>query len=372
MIPVPYIFLLFFTLLWVSCTQSKDGAMSLSTQNETLTGKGFYLVAELDSSRRVHLSQDSISLRLDSLWGVSTCFLQNLQVQSRIENDSVLMLHIDVQLEADPDALCASTLFLPDTLLRIPMQPHWESIRQIVVEGTPKSHLWPDSIRPEDPAWTSHYLDSIWVRSGKLQRDTLSFYLDSLFTIPEHWPRRTPGDTSLLIQLDSNSIQEYAWFTVLSSCTKEPISCPTRPDTLWPRSWILGDTAQVTVRFVCADTSKTYCQGNTYSVDSSTASPIQLRSDTTRYTSSYIIEKSNHCSVLDSWNPIQGTLAAKNKIRFDRTIFLPSPTEPICISALENQWLVINAYNSELVTDSAQIQEILNAFEQASISDPMP
>jgi len=341
--------------------------MDLSPDGTSYTGKGFYLSAELDSSRRIHLIQDTLSIRIDSLWAVSSCFLEALELRDSLV-DSTLFLRFDVPLRSTGDPACATSLFLPDTLLRIPMRASWSSIRRIIVTGTPRSTVFPDTSKNAVP--DSPYLDTILVRSGQIIRDTASFYLDSLFFDKNHWPRRTPGDTSLLLRLDSQTVYEHPWRPVGTSCANILEDCPTITDTLWPTTWYKGKTAYIQLRTVCADTSRVYCAANGYTVKD-TSAELAHYSDTTRHTSLYYLEPTKPCTGLDYWGPLSGTLSAKSHVYLPRGLFVPDANETDCMAGAISGWHIVNLTTNREITDSSFAHELLDDAARASIADTL-
>lgn len=358
-------------MLLGACTQSRDGAMDLNPDGNVQQGTGFYLVAELNDSHRIHLSQDTLRIRLDSIWAISHCFLDSLVLHDSLVNDTTLFLRYEVRLLSDGDPSCPSRMFLPDTLLNVPMRANWNAVRQIIITGTPRSDIIQDTTR-QDSAWFhDSHLDSIRVRRGTLASDTFFFYFDSLYFDPALWPRKTPGDTAVLMRLDSLKARSYAWRPVQATCNDIRDNCPTRPDTLWPTSWLGSVTTFVTIRPVCSDSTRTYCSATAYQTDTTNAGDIQSHPDTTFYSSLYYIEKNGTCAGLGYWGPIQGTLQAGYSASLIREAFNPAADEPDCSSNAVPGWLILNLSTNQEVTSSAIAQEILDAANHATIADTL-
>lgn len=364
-----YIFAMVLMLLG-ACTQSGDGAMDLNPDGNVQQGTGFYLVAEIDDSHRIHLAQDTLRIRLDSIWAISQCFLDSLVLHDSLVNDTTLFLRYEVRLLSNGDPACPSRMFLPDTLMNVPMRTDWNAVRQIIITGTPRSDIITDTTR-KDSAWFNPYLDSIRVRRGTLVSDTFFFYFDSLFYDAALWPRKTPGDTAILQRLDSLKPQSYTWRPLQATCSDIRDNCPTRPDTLWPTSWYSGVTPFITIRPVCSDSARTYCNATAYQTDTTTAGDIQTYLDTTYFSSLYYIEKNGPCAALGYWGRLQGTLQAGYSVSLIREAFYPEPNEPDCGTNAIPGWFILNLSTNQEVTSSAIAQEILDAANHATIADTL-
>lgn len=357
--------------LLAACSQANDGAMDLNPSGETQSGTGFYLAAELDSSRRYHLSQDTLFLRLDSLWAVSSCFLDSLVRHDSLVNDTTLFLRYEVLLRSTGDPLCATSMFVPDTLLRIPMQADWSLVRQIIVTGTTLDAVYPDTVKADTGARNNPYLDSIRVRRGTLAVDTTYFYLDSSFFFLDSMPRRTPGDTTLLYRQDSLTIDTIPWLPLPATCAQVKDNCPTRPDTVWPEDWYVSTKAiYIVVRPVCKDSLRTFC--TTYQNDSAQVGDTLYYADSTHHNSLYYIEKTSNCSGLDTWSKLRGSAVAKNSVSVIRKAFYPAANEPDCAAGVVPGRFLINVSTGLEVLDTTIAQEILDDADRASIADTLP
>lgn len=366
------IILVFTALLTVvSCSNSDDGPMDLSPDGQQYTGKGFYLGAEIDSSRRYHLVGDTLFVRLDSLWTLTRCHLNSLDLVPTV-SDSVLHISFDVQLRSVSDALCAATLFVPDTLVKVPWQNAWNNVRLLVVDGMPTGTIFPDTAYQSTDDYYLTGKDSILVRNGTLKRDTFSFYLDSAFAQSALWPRRTPGNPTLMLYTDSLQVANYWWKPISSSCNKRLDDCTTMPDTIWPSSWTTTDTALIVIRPTCIDTTLDYCTATGWVDDSTHPGTLQKLSDTTRYNSWIYIESITSCQSPDSWKALAGTASAGRSVSLIRDIFIPSASETSCEQSGIAGWFLINAVTRAEIVDSTLVEAMLHARSQATIADTLP
>lgn len=359
---------LLLALVLGACSRSDDGPMDLS-DGEEITGNGFYLSGSLAQGRRVQISGDTLLVELDSLWSVSSCFLDSLVPEWEKSNDTLLTLGFSVRLRSQGDALCASPLFQPDTVLRLPLPEEWSAIRAIVLVGTPRAQVYPDTVtRPTTSVYNTGLLDTVQVRRGSLASDTIYFYMDSLFDKPSAWPRRTPGDTTLMRRLDSLKVTLYPWRALEATCPEVRDECPLKSDTLWPSWSSVKDTQRVVIRPVCLDTARTYCAANSYHTDTTSLGPVLYYADTTWHSSLYYLEKSAPCAAVNLWGALGGTAKAGHSVSLVRELFLPAADEPDCSLAGAYGWNILSIAKDQLVKDTTLARKLLDEAQAAGIA----
>lgn len=263
-----------------SCTQSDDGPISIYSDEMSGSGEGFVIAAMLDSGRVVHLRSESLIVTLDSVWSLANCFLKSIEFDSNIISDTILELYPRIYYEANSED-CAAPIFRPETSIFVPPSSALDSIREIRIFNS-----------------DSAYEDTVSVRSGTLEVESLEVYVDTSFAVAYEWPRRTAGLPSVFRLADSLKQRTYYWRPMKSTCTYISDTCETVPDTAYPSTWSLRDTNLVPIRLACADTSLRYCISSNWSNDSSSLGEVLTHLDTLWYSTWYIVHEMPDCGAV--------------------------------------------------------------------------
>ena len=360
--------------LWLllSCSQSDDGPISIYPDDFALNGYGYVLSAQLDSGRRFHLYGDSFALSLDSMWTFGNCFLKNIELNLQYPNDTVATIQVKLALGNTGKTDCPQPFFRPDTVLQIAFPDSWKkrNIREIRVEGNAHNELFAENVDTSAAA-SATFKDSILVRRGTLQAESLSVYLDSAFDDPYALPRRTFDEkTGVLAVNDSIQVDSFAYRFVQAKCLEIHDSCETIPDTIWNISWRLKDTNAVSIRAVCADTSSdslVFCLSKNWEVDSSSfEDSVRLRLDTTWFNSKYFVRQIPRCAALQEGD-FSGNASAGRFFNAKYVLFIPSAEESGCGPAALSEWIFYSLTQNKEMLDSAQAEGLRLAWKNASI-----
>src|SRR5574344_728245 len=127
-------------LLFWGCSQSDDGPIPLYPDGVDVSGYGYVLSATLDSGSRFHLRSDTLTLRLDSMWTLSDCFLSSIEIQDTLI-DTVAVMRVRLALGVNGTTDCPAPFFRPDTILRIPVPADWKNVREVYVVGNAVNEL---------------------------------------------------------------------------------------------------------------------------------------------------------------------------------------------------------------------------------------
>jgi hypothetical protein len=349
--------LLLFFLAWmlpmVACTQDDDGPIDVTNSGEIFGGEGFFLAATLDSGSMIHLTSDTLYIGLDSIWSFSNCALKSIYVDVDAK-DTVLELRPVIQYQTTAKD-CAAPMFRPDTVLKsVPTKEAWYGISQINIYNDLDS-----------------LLDTILVRRGSFSLDTFKLYVDSLYDSVKALPLRTKGSPSLLKVLDSLTPRTYYWRSMKSSCKFFVDKCAkTVPDTLFPRYWILGDTALVPVRQRCADSTYTYCKSAGWEDDSLALGEVQERLDTLWHTHLYYVESIPECGAMNRFQPsAYGTLREMNIIR---ELYTPNQMESFCGPSTQKDMFWYDLSRGYMVPDSVSMDSLRGVWKKATVSAAKP
>ena len=346
-------FVVFWGLLFAACTQDDDGPIDISNSTDVFAGEGFFLAAELDSGRLIHLANDTLFIELDSIWSFSNCALSNIYFDVQKE-DTVLALRPVIQYQTKVED-CASPMYRPDTVIKT-------FVEKRTLEGISQINIYND---------LDSLLDTIYVRHGSFSLDTFEMYVDSLFDSVKTLPLRTKGSPSLLKVLDSLTPRVYYWRTMQSTCKFRMDKCgKTVQDTLFPLSWRLGDTALVPLRLRCADSTLTYCKSAGWENDSSALGNIRERQDTLWHTHVYYVEKIPNCGSIDvaskkfSYTPF----ATKRDMVVIRELYSPDNSETFCGPSTQKDmfWLDLNA--ARMVPDTISMDSLRKVWEKATVA----
>lgn len=340
-------------LLVAACTQDDDGPIDVYTSTEVFEGEGFFLEAELDSGNSIHLASDTLYVGLDSIWSFSNCALKSIDMVSEWK-DSVLVLRPVVRFQTTAED-CASPMFRPDTVLKY-LVDRWS------LDGISQISIYND---------LDSLLDTIIVRRGSLNLDTFSIYVDSLFDSVKTLPLRTKGSPSLLKVLDSLTPRVYYWRAMKSVCKFTMDKCDKMvPDTLFPRSWSLLDTALVPVRQKCADSTLFYCKSAGWENDSNALGTVQERLDTLWHTHLYYVEKIPECGAIDatpksySYTPY----ATKREMIVSRKLYTPDASESFCGPSTQKDMFWFDLNSNRMVPDTISMDSLRKVWEKATVA----
>lgn len=356
------------SLLPWGCSQSDDGAIPLYPNGVDVSGYGYVLSATLDSGSRFHLKGDTLTLHLDSMWTLSDCFLSSIEIQDTVL-DTIAVMRVRLALGVNGKTDCPAPFFRPDTILRIPIPDDWENVRKIYVVGNAANELYTDDTSAAAKVTVK---DEILLRNGSFHLDTISVYLDSAFSDPYNYPRRTPGDSGVVRVLDSLKEWNYAYRLMASSCKQIHDSCETVADTTWPSSWSTADTALVPVRVTCVqdtslEDSLTYCLSANWVNDSADLSDsIFTHKDTSWYSTDYYFEKIPECASVNRGD-FSGTSYAGRYFTTYRELFTPASGETSCGPSALSGWVFVNLTSDEELLDSTAAETILSDWKKASV-----
>lgn len=103
---------------FVACTQNDDGPLNISSSKEEFSGSGYFRKATLDSSAKIHLVDDTLFLRLDSVWAFSNCAKLMVKIDWTISG-TVAELRPHLSYKHDSSKDCASPYIRPDTTIKL-------------------------------------------------------------------------------------------------------------------------------------------------------------------------------------------------------------------------------------------------------------
>ena len=336
-------------LLVVACTQDDDGSIDISNSTEVFGGEGFFLKADLDSGSLIHLADDTLYIHLDSIWSFSNCALKSIKLDT-VWRDTALELEPIIQYQTKVED-CASPMFRPDTVLKV-------LFGRNSLKGISQIEIYND---------VDSLLDTILVRRGSFSLDTFKVYVDSLFDSVKTLPLRTKGSPSFFKVLDSLTPRVYYWRPMKSTCKFFMDKCDkTVPDTLFPRSWSLADTALVPVRLKCADSTLFYCKSAGWENDSNALGLVQERLDTVWHTHLYYAEKIPECGAVNSFeSSAYGTLREMNVIR---QLYTPSTSETFCGPSTQKDMFWFDMSYGGMVPDSISMDSLRGVWEKATVA----
>lgn len=354
-------------LLFWGCSQSDDGPIPLYPDGVDVSGYGYVLSATLDSGSRFHLRGDTLALRLDSMWTLSDCFLSSIEIQDTVL-DTIAVMRVRLALGVNGTTDCPAPFFRPDTVLHIPVPADWKNVREVYVVGNAVNELFPGDTSASAAVTVK---DEILLRDGSFHPDTVSVYLDSAFSDPYNYPRRSPGDSGVVRVLDSLKETDYAYRFMAASCKQIHDSCKTAADTAWPSYWIASDTALVPLRLTCVqDTSVdslTYCLSANWVNDSTHLSDsVYTHKDTTWYSTDYYFEKIPECASVNRGNFSSASNAGRYFTAY-RELFSPASGETSCGPSALPGWVFVNLTSDKELLDSAAAETVLSTWKKASV-----
>ncbi len=343
------LFFIFVVLLFVACTQDDDGSIDISNSKETFGGEGFFLKADLDSGRLIHLASDTLYIHMDSIWSFSNCALSSIYFDAQKE-DTVLVLRPKIQYQTKVED-CAAPMYRPDTVIK-------SLVDGRSLEGISQINIYND---------LDSLLDTILVRRGSFKRDTFKLYVDSLFDSIKTLPLRTKDSPSLLKVLDSLTPRVYYWRSMKSTCKFYMDKCSeTVPDTLFPSVWSLGDTALVPLRQKCADSTLFYCKSAGWENDSSALGLVQERLDTLWHTHLYYVESIPECGAVNVFeSSAYGTLREMVVVR---ELYTPDESETFCGPSTQKDMFWFDLNYGYMVPDSVSMDSLRGVWSRATVN----
>ena len=101
----------------LACTQDDDGAIPLSSGDDSYSGVGFFRKADLDSGARIHLASDTLFLQMGNLWTFSNCALKRIEIDKEKDGESLVLLPKIIIETSGED--CPAPYYHPDTVLAL-------------------------------------------------------------------------------------------------------------------------------------------------------------------------------------------------------------------------------------------------------------
>ena len=335
-----------------SCAQDGDGPLDVMPNGKSVEGEGFFLGATLDSGKAIHLITDTLYITLSKIWSFSNCSLMSIDLDYLFE-DSVLVIAPKVKIKVNTDD-CPAPMYRSDsTFKRLTNEGISSKIMQIVVKNDADS-----------------LLDSIKLRRGKIELDTFRIFMDSAFTDPQALPLRTKESPSVLRVLDSITPQKFYWRTLRAKCTMQVDICESVvPDTIYPTSWSVDDTALVPVHYACASEDSTYCLDSKWEYDSTALGAVKERLDTIWHTSTYYIENIPSCAMVSSFS--RSAYVYEGNMVFWRELFVPDENESSCGPSTKKDWVAYNLASDQLVVESENetfIDSLYKVWKSATVA----
>ncbi|MBQ3839317.1 MAG: hypothetical protein II819_05125 [Fibrobacter sp.] len=347
------LFFVFGLLLVVACTQDDDGPIDIYNSTDVFGGEGFFLSAELDSGSLIHLADDTLYIHLDSIWSFSNCALKSITIDTAWR-DTALELEPIIQYQTKKED-CASPMFRPDTILKVLFDRN-------SLKGISQIEIYND---------VDSLLDTILVRHGSFSLDTFKVYIDSLFDSIKTLPLRTKGSPSFLKVLDSLTPRVYYWRPMKSVCKFTMDKCDKMvPDTLFPRSWSLTDTALVPLRQKCADSTLFYCKSAGWENDSNALGDVQERLDTLWHTHLYYVEKIPECGAVNVV-PNRFSISAygtKREMIAVRELYTPDAAESFCGPSTQKDMFWFDLNYNRMVPDTISMDSLRKVWEKATVA----
>lgn len=344
---------LFAALVSVSaCTQSEDGPLDVSRENVDFARTGYYLLPLLDSGKSIHLVQDTLYLKMDSMWTYSNCSLERVSYDSQKEDSTYYIQPILYLRTAQEN--CPSPYYRPSFTLKIVLdEDELKGVSRIIAKNTF------DSV-----------FDTIAVRRGSFSMDTFEIYVDSLFNSKDSLPLRTKGSPSLLKVLDSITPLEFPWRPMKSKCKMKITECDSLiADTLFPKEWLLGDTMLVPVRQACADSDDVYCMSSHWENDSTSLGKVQIHRDTVWHTSMFLVESVPACATYDRYGAKLMKVGYTGT--FIRELFSPDESETSCGPLTRDGWMAVRISDGTMVLDNDSLvmaESLYKAWKKAKVA----
>ena len=345
-------------LALVACEKSSDGPLTVSLESFDYRGYGFFTAAQLDSGKTIHLSKDTLYLKMGKMWTFSNCALKSIDLNLSKE-DSVLWIFPMLRLHATEDD-CPAPYYRPDTMLKLQL-----SSEQMAGIGEIKVRNDRDSV-----------LDSILLRRGEMSLDTFFVYMDSSFADVHAYPLRTKDTKggkkvpTILRVLDSLTPRTFYWRAMKSTCQYRVDECKEIvPDTIYPSSWKINDTNLVPIHYSCASLDSIYCLNSKWKDDSLSLGNVQERPDTIWHYSTYYVEKVPECATYNSF--AVASYALGQRVRFIRELMKPEKDESFCGPVSKRDLMVfdLSSYRMVLDTDSTSVIDTLyKMWDKAAVA----
>lgn len=331
-----FLFLLLFLLF--SCSMESDGPMDPIPSDAE--GEGFVMSAVLDSGRRVHATGDTLSIKLDSIWMLSPCFLQSIVPENHLDTvEANYHLGYRFPLRYENDVKCPLLdVANQDTLLKLPPDSDWKKARIFYLWGGPRSAVT--------------ILDSILLMDGFNEDSLFLFSLDSQFLDPYALPRTTGGSTAWVTRiLRKQMVDTLRWQYLTQTCMQPRSNCLTVADTAWPIVWIPGEINRIPVRKRCEKDSTTfsYCLGSDWT-DSLALPGLYSKPDTTWEWGTFFVEPLRHGTLYNRDSLISYTGSV---LKIWRELFVPSD------SLAPDRFGILHLETKTWITDSLLLDSIL-------------
>jgi len=348
----PVVLLSFLMAFLASCAQDGDGPLDVMPNGKSVDGEGFFEAATLDSGKTLHLISDTLYITLSKIWSFSDCSLSSIDLNYSFE-DSLIVFAPTVKFKVNTED-CPSPMYRPDTTFRMLTNGVPSNITNIVVKNDADS-----------------LLDTIMLRRGKIEIDTFRIFVDSAFALPKSLPLRTKNSPSILRVLDSMTTQKFYWRTLRANCMMRVDMCDSIvTDTIYPSAWNINDTALVPVLYACASEDSMYCLKSKWEYDSTALGKVNVRPDTTWFTSTYYVENIPSCAMMNGF--VYGGFAYNNKATFVRELFVPNEDERSCGPSTKKDWIAYRLDNSELVIgneeNNASVDSLYKVWKSATVA----
>lgn len=338
-------YVLIVAMLLASCTQDGDGSMSLNPNLSKFEGEGQYFKGSLDSGNRIHLAGEPFALYLDSLWVISTCYIQGFQDSISMTSNQELNWSLRVPLKGSSELNCPASLPTLDTIL----------YRNLTNDSVDLVVLW-NSARDS-------ILDSIWVRAGRFQDTTIRIDLDSI-----DWESKNPqvqGQGYYFVRgVRKMDVGMSYWWWTQQRCSKPRSNCSLVKDTIYPESFVLADTTKILLRLRCENdtTGIEYCAMNNWIDDSLVTATLDSMLDTGWTYGDFYVEPLSDCYAV---NREKGRYnkGSDGSVVMWRELYIPSLSENRCgIPTQKSNWFVFDLSTSKIVLDSAWIDTIVTQW----------
>ena len=351
---IPVCLLSLLMAFFASCAQDGDGPLDVMPNGERIEGSGYFLGATLDSGKTLHLISDTLYVTLSQIWSFSNCSLTSIDLnESVIDSQFVIAPKINIKVNTDD---CPAPMYRPDTTFKMVLKDLPSQVTNVIVKNDVDS-----------------LLDSIKFRRGKLERDTFSIFIDSVFAVHDSLPLRTKESPSILRVLDSITPQKFFWRTLRANCSMRVDMCnEVVADTVYPASWDVNDTALVPVRFACASADSVYCLNSKWEYDSTALGKVNERLDTIWHMSTYYVENIPSCAMMNNF--AYGGFAYNSKATFVRELFVPDESEKSCGPSTKKDWVAYRLESNIVVTESedgenkTQIDSLYKVWKSATVA----
>lgn len=328
----------------LACTQDDDGAIPLSSGDDSYSGVGFFRKAVLDSGARIHLVSDTLFLQMGNLWTFSNCALKRIEIDKEKDGESLTLLP-KIILETDGED-CPAPYYHPDTVLALTFsEDELQGISQIRV------------MNDEDSL-----LDTIMLRRGHFELDSFEIFVDSLFDSVSALPLRTKKSPSILKVLDSLTPRTFYWRAMKSNCELQVDICDSVVnDTILPSSWNIMDTALVPIRKACALGDSVYCVSSRWVNDTSSLGSVQEYADTVWHTSLYYVEEIPECASVNSFS--MGAFSLGKKFAVVRELMVPDESETFCGPSATKDLFIFDIGRNRIFPDSLDADSLAKIWK---------